>query len=136
MELARRYKVLVSAPYMQLEIDRFRKFFEENRIDIDLPPVEERMREEELLKIIENYDGVVSGDDEFTPRVLDAASRLRVISKWGTGIDSINKAHAEKIGIRVCNTPNAFSAPVSDSVMAYILCFARDVINSDRVIRA
>ena len=131
----RRYKVLVSAPYMQSEIDKFRDFFERNEIDIDMPDIVERMNEGELLKIIGNYDGVVAGDDEFTSQVLDRAKRLRVISKWGTGIDSIDREHAEKLGIRVYNTLNAFSEPVSDSVIGYILCFARNIIESDRDIR-
>ena len=49
---------------------------------------------------------------------LRAAPRLRVISKWGTGIDSIDQAAAERLGIRVCNTPGAFTDPVGERVMA------------------
>ena len=134
MEL-RRNKVLVSAPYMQLEIDRFRDFFRDNSIDIGLPQVRERMNEEDLLKIIGQYEGVVAGDDEFTQKVLDEAKKLRVISKWGTGIDSIDRRYAEQLGIRVCNTPDAFSEPVSDHVLGYMLNHARNVGESDREIR-
>jgi D-3-phosphoglycerate dehydrogenase len=48
-----------------------------------------------------------------------------VISKWGTGIDSIDSEAAARLGIKVCNTPGAFTDPVADSVMSYILAFAR-----------
>jgi D-3-phosphoglycerate dehydrogenase len=51
--------------------------------------------------------------------------RLKVISKWGTGIDSIDKEAAERHGVMVGNTPNAFTLPVADTVMGYILAFAR-----------
>jgi phosphoglycerate dehydrogenase-like enzyme len=53
------------------------------------------------------------------------APRLKVISKWGTGIDSIDAAAAARHGIRVTRTPDAFTAAVADTVMGYILAFAR-----------
>jgi D-3-phosphoglycerate dehydrogenase len=67
--------------------------------------------------------------------VLDAAPRLKVISKWGTGIDSIDSAEAERRGIPVYRTPNAFSEPVADTVLGYILTFARKLPWMDRDIR-
>lgn len=116
-------KVLVSAPYLQPHLDRFRPLFEKHDIELVVPPVTERLEEEELLRYIGDIDGVICGDDRFTERVLEAAPRLKVIAKWGTGIDSINKAACKRIV--VCNTPNAFSEPVADSVLGYMLCFAR-----------
>jgi len=56
---------------------------------------------------------------------MDAAPKLKVLAKWGTGIDSLNKEGADKRGITICRTPNAFSEPVADSTMGYILSFAR-----------
>jgi len=101
-----------------------------------LPKVNERMSENELTEIIDDIDGVISGDDQFTSRVFEKAKRLRVISKWGTGIDSIDQVAAKKFGVKVCNTPNAFTMPVADSVMGYVLCFARRIPWMDRDIRA
>jgi len=131
-----RWKVLVSAPYFQPVIDRFRQVFEEHDIELVLPKVNERMSENELTEIIDDIDGVISGDDQFTSRVFEKAKRLRVISKWGTGIDSIDQVAAKKFGVKVCNTPNAFTMPVADSVMGYVLCFARRIPWMDRDIRA
>lgn len=120
-----KWKVLISAPYMQPVPEKYRKILEENGVELIVPPVKERLSEEELLDIIEDIDGVISGDDQFTGRVFDAARKLKVVSKWGTGIDSIDKEAATARGIAVRNTPNAFTEPVADSVIGYILCFAR-----------
>lgn len=130
------WKVMVSAPYMQPAIDRFRPVFEANNIELMVVPVREHLSEEELLQWIGDIDGVICGDDRFTDRVLRAAPRLKVISKWGAGIDSIDLAACKRLGIVVCNTPNAFSKPVADTVLGYILCFARQLLCMDRDMRA
>ena len=64
------------------------------------------------------------------------APRLKVISKWGTGIDSIDKDFAATLDIPVYRTTNAFTVPVSDSVLAYILAFSRQQPWLDRNIKA
>lgn len=122
-----KYKVLISAPYFLPVVDDYRDFFAKNDIEPIVADVEERLEEEDLLRLMGDIDGVVCGDDRFTARVIDAAPRLRVISKWGTGIDSIDAVAAAKRDIRVCRTPDAFTDPVADTVLGYILCFARNL---------
>lgn len=134
--MAMGWKVLISAPYLQPVVDRFRPTFADHGVDVVLPPVEERLSEEELLEWMGEVDGVICGDDCFSERVLRASPRLRVISKWGTGIDSIDVAACERLGIVVRNTPDAFSGPVADTVIGYVLCFARGLPWLDRSIRA
>ena len=124
----RKPRVLISAPYMQPEIQRFRSFFESNDIEVVVPPVNERLEEDDLLQWALDVDGTICGDDRYSAEVLvKAAPRLKVISKWGTGIDSIDKKTCAELGIAVCNTPNAFSEPVADTVFGYMLCFARQL---------
>ena len=53
-------KVLVTAPYMQADIDRFKYIFEENNIQISLPRVNERLSEKELLECVDGVHGVIS----------------------------------------------------------------------------
>jgi len=129
--------VLLTAPYMIPFADRFRPVFEHYGIELIVPTVHERMSEDELLAYAGQFDGTVCGDDRYTERVLQRClPRLKVISKWGTGIDSIDKTAAERLGIQVRNTPNAFTLPVADSVMAYMLAFARRQPWMDREMKA
>jgi D-3-phosphoglycerate dehydrogenase len=117
---------------MQPVLDRFRPVLEDHAIKLIVPPVDERLSEDELLQWVSDIDGAICGDDRFTERVLCAAPRLKVIAKWGTGIDSIDTEACERLGIAVRNTPNAFSQPVADTVIGYILCFARNLLRLDR----
>jgi D-3-phosphoglycerate dehydrogenase len=107
-------------------IERFQPIFDELGVELVLAEVEERLSEDKLLAYAGSIDGVICGDDHFTEKVLKAAApRLQVISKWGTGIDSIDTKAAKQLGIQVLNTPGAFTEPVADSVLGYILAFAR-----------
>jgi D-3-phosphoglycerate dehydrogenase / 2-oxoglutarate reductase len=127
-----RWKVMISAPYMQPVIPRLRLLFDERDIEIVVPVVKERLEETALLAYVGDIDGAICGDDRFTERVLRSARKLKVISKWGTGIDSIDLGACKELGIAVRNTPNAFSEPVADSVMGYILCFARGLLSLNK----
>jgi D-3-phosphoglycerate dehydrogenase len=118
--------VLVSAPYMISVLGRFRSELEGRGIDLLVPEVRERMEEVDLLKFAGRFDGALCGDDAYTATVLEACSpRLTVISKWGTGVDSIDADACGRLGIRLYRTPNAFTTPVADSVLGYMLAFAR-----------
>jgi len=118
-------------------IERFRPVFEHYNLDLIIPEVHERLSEEELLAYAGKFDGALCGDDRYTRRVLAAcAPRLKVISKWGTGIDSIDLAAASELGVSVSNTPNAFTVPVAESVLGYMLAFARRLPWMDDAMKA
>jgi len=128
--------VLLSAPYMIPVIDRFRPIFEKRGIELVIADVQERLDEDDLMRYAGTFDGAICGDDRYSARVLRAClPRLKVVSKWGTGIDSIDSTTAKELGILVGNTPNAFTLPVADTVMGYVLAFARNIPWMDKEIR-
>jgi D-3-phosphoglycerate dehydrogenase len=118
--------VLMTAPYMIPFLDRFKPVFEKYGIELIVPDVEERMEEDDLLKYAGQFDGTICGDDRYTARVIEACSpRLKIISKWGTGVDSIDASACSRFNIILARTQNAFTTPVSDTVLGYMLAFAR-----------
>lgn len=118
--------ILFTAPYMIPFLDRFRPVFERYGLELIVPDVRERMEEDELLEYAGQFDGAICGDDRYTLRVIEACvPRLKVISKWGTGIDSIDAGACSRYGIKIGRTLNAFTTPVADSVLGYMLAFAR-----------
>jgi D-3-phosphoglycerate dehydrogenase len=131
-----RWKILITAPYLQPVLDQFQQLFAEKGAELCVPAVNERLSEQELLSLIGDVDGIICGDDSYTETVLRSARCLKVLSKWGTGIDSINQDACQRLGIAVRNTPNAFSAPVADTVLGYILTFARNMLWTNEAMHA
>jgi len=118
--------VLMTAPYMIPFLDRFKPVLAKYGLELIVPNVEERMEEDDLLKYAGQFDGAICGDDRYTARVIEACSpRLKIISKWGTGVDSIDASACSRFGVKLGRTPNAFTTPVADTVLGYLLAFAR-----------
>lgn len=130
-----RWKVLISSLHTQMRLDRYRDLLEENGIDFDTISRPQFVPEADLLDIIEPYDAIVCSDDEITDKVLERAKNLKVISKWGVGMNSIDVASAKRRGIEVYNSPGAFSESCATMVFSYILHFARAVVAQDKSIR-
>lgn len=128
-------KVLISAPYMHKEKEKILHMLKEYSFDVDWIPVEERLEEEDLLPVISKYDGILCGDDRITEKVIDAATNLKVIVKWGTGIDSINAEYAASKGIQVKRTPNAFTEPVADTTIGLMLNEVRGLFRNNTVVK-
>ncbi|OGO28029.1 MAG: hypothetical protein A2W33_06180 [Chloroflexi bacterium RBG_16_52_11] len=129
--------ILFTAPHMILSLERFQPILEGYGLQLIVPQVTERLDEGELLVYAGQFDGTICGDDRYTARLLEAcAPRLKVISKWGTGVDSIDAQAAAQLGIQVHRTPNAFTLPVADSVLGYILAFARRLPWMDQAMKA
>ena len=104
-----------------------------NEYDIIKPPVFERFEEADMLGILTpDIDGIICGDDRITEKVIDNAANLKVIVKWGTGIDSINRKYAGSKGIPVRNTPDAFITPVAESTIGLMLSIVRGIDENNR----
>jgi D-3-phosphoglycerate dehydrogenase len=130
-----RWRVLISCPQLQRTIAAHKARFDEHEIDLVIPPVVQQLSEDELIALLPGIDGVVVGDDPLTERVLDAGDRLRVISKWGVGIDNIDVAAASERGVKVTNTPNVFGDEVADVVIGYLILLARQLHLVDGAVR-
>jgi D-3-phosphoglycerate dehydrogenase len=89
-----------------------------------------------LVEALQGCIGVVAGDDKFTSDVLQRLPELRVISKWGIGIDGIDLDAAAERGIVVRNTPGMFDDEVADVTMAYIVSLLRGLATIDRGVRS
>jgi D-3-phosphoglycerate dehydrogenase len=129
--------VLLTAPYMIPFVERFTPVFKHYGVNLIIPKVTERMEETELLEYAGKFDGAICGDDRYTRIVIEKCiPRLKVIAKWGTGIDSIDRQACADNSVKLLNTVNAFTLPVADSVLGYILAFARQQPRMDKAVKS
>ncbi len=131
------YKVLVSAPPILPHIEDYRDLCLQKGVELFTPEfdVAESLNEEELITLLKDADGILCGDDDLNAKVLNKSKNLKVISKWGTGIDSIDSVVAKKLKIKVLKVADVFAAPLSDTVLAYILIISRKINEKDFVVR-
>jgi D-3-phosphoglycerate dehydrogenase len=95
------------------------------------------LEEHEIGERIELADAViVAGSIALTGAALRRAHRLRIVSKQGIGVDTVDVATATELGIPVCNTAGSNSESVADHAFALILGVIRQVRRLDAATRS
>ena len=119
-------KILIADSISPLAIDELKKVseFEVN--------VKTGMNEEELIKTIPPFDGiVVRSATKVTSKVIDAAENLKIIVRAGIGLDNIDLEAAKKKGIKVANTPAATTISVAELTMGLMLAAVRNIAQAN-----
>lgn len=80
-----------------------------------------------LARLLPGIDGYIAGLDEIDATALAAADRLRVIARYGVGVDNVDLEAARARGITVTNTPGANAVSVAELTIALILALARQI---------
>lgn len=105
-------------------------------IDFVLNETGRALTEDETIQLLNGCTGVAAGTEPYTKKVLDALPELKVISRCGTGMDSVDLKYAATRQIAVCNTPDGPTAAVAELTLGFILALIRQVPLQDRDIRA
>ena len=101
------------------------KIFEKNNIAVD---VKTGLSEDEIIKIIPEYDGmVVRSATKVTKKILDAASNLKVIGRAGAGVDNIDVPVAKEKNMIVMNTPGGNANATAEHAFALIMSVLRKI---------
>ena len=91
--------------------------------------------EEELLDLVRNADGILTCFANVTAPVIRAGTRLKVIGRYGIGVDNIDVAEATALGIPVTNVPAYCLDEVAEHSLALLLGLARKVVAYDAALR-
>ncbi len=90
----------------------------------------------ELLELIADYDAIITRSrTQVDAELIEAGSKLKVIGRGGVGVDNIDIEAASRRGILVLNAPEANNVSAAELAIALLLCAARGVSRSDRLIR-
>jgi D-3-phosphoglycerate dehydrogenase/(S)-sulfolactate dehydrogenase len=97
-------------------------------LDVD---VKVGLKPDELEKIIGEYDGLaVRSATKVNAKLLEKASRLKVVGRAGVGVDNVDLPMATRRGVVVMNTPGGSSTTVAELTLAHMLALARHVAQS------
>lgn len=128
-------KIVITCTQMARDVDLVRPVFDQMGMEVVCPPVVQELSGAELVAALDGAVGVIAGDDRFTAEVIARCPDLKVISKWGIGVDAIDLAAAAEHGVAVTNTPSAFDDEVADVTLGYLVLLARQLHVIDRGVR-
>ena len=126
-------KILVSRKISDLAEEKLKKEF-----DVTLNLKDEPIPETELIKIINDYDGMIStGFDKIGENFFSNLNgKLKIISQVGVGYDNISIKSAEQKQIKVTNTPNVLNEAVAETTILLILAASRRIGEAYNLVRS
>lgn len=98
-------------------------------------PTGKPLSSEEVANLLTNIDGYIAGLDVIDRSALAKADKLKVISRYGVGVDNVDLEAAKEKGIVVTNTPGANSVSVAELALGLMLALARQVPEAAEAVR-
>ena len=96
-------------------------------IDYLINPIGRKLKENELAEMISDFDVLIAGTELITEKVMSRASKLKLISRVGIGLDGVDLVAAKKAGIHVSYTPDAPAPAVAELTIGLMLSLLRNV---------
>lgn len=128
--------VVVTCKHLQRDRSAYLDLFDEAGLSVSFPDIPgQELAGEALVAAMDGAAGVIAGDDAFDREVLQQLPDLRVIAKWGIGLDGIDQHAASELGIAVTNTPGMFNDEVAEMALGYLFSSARGIVQADRAVR-
>jgi D-3-phosphoglycerate dehydrogenase len=90
-------------------------------------PHNTRLTEEQLAELVTDFDVIIAGTEKITDRVMARATKLKLISRVGVGLDGVDLIAAKQRGIRVSYTPEAPAPAVAELTLGLMLTLLRSV---------
>jgi len=99
--------------------------------------IADRLDEEYLLQAVADVEGIIiRANGSVTQRLMQAAPKLKVVARHGTGVEAIDRKAAMELGITVVNTPDANVESVAEQCLALMIILAKHILQADRDFRA
>ncbi len=104
-------------------------------LEVVLNPYGRKLNRDEVVELSKDSVGIIAGTESLDASVLDKLTKLKVISRCGTGMDNVDMDAAKRLGIRVYNTPDAPTIAVAELTVGLMINLLRKVSQMDRDIR-
>ncbi|KAA5597241.1 phosphoglycerate dehydrogenase [Blastochloris sulfoviridis] len=125
-------KVLISDALSEAAV----QIFKDRGIEVDFQPALGKDKDK-LAEIIGNYDGLaIRSATKVTAKILENATRLKVVGRAGIGVDNVEIPAATSRGVIVMNTPFGNSITTAEHAIAMMMAMARQIPEADRSTQA
>ena len=95
-----------------------------------------RYSEEQFVDLIKDIDILIAGTEKITKPIIQAANKLKLIARVGSGVDNIDLEEANRKNISICYTPDAPSMAIPEFTLALMLNLIKGISYSDRNMHA
>lgn len=100
-----------------------------------LNPYGKKLSEQEIIDLLDDSVGIIAGTEKITEKIISYNSQLKVISRYGIGLDNIDLKAADQKKVMVFNTPDTPKIAVAELTITLILSLLKKVVNVDKNIK-
>jgi D-3-phosphoglycerate dehydrogenase / 2-oxoglutarate reductase len=131
----RGYRVLVTPTSFGKDDPALKATLQKTVGEVIYNPTNRPLAASDLVPFVKDADGYIAGLDQIDASVIGAANRLKVIARYGVGVDRVDVKAATKKGIVVTNTPGANSVAVAELTIALMVALGRELCKADQATR-
>ena len=128
--------LILSRKFQQAKRDFIDEFLARRDCVMTDRPMTYPLDQDQLCDLAATAEGIITGLEWISPRVMQSAPRLKVVSAGGVGYDHIDVAEANRRGIVVGICAGCNNHSVSELAFGMMIDLVRNVVNHDREIKA
>lgn len=121
-------KVLSSIPLFSQRCERALKLLQENGYEVIMYQGDTVMESREICAVGEDICGAIVGCEVWDEKVFEACPNLKVLARFGVGVDCIDLEAAKKRGIKVCNAKGMNCSAVGEATIMFVLASLRNLV--------
>jgi phosphoglycerate dehydrogenase-like enzyme len=130
------YRVLIASRSLRRIPGEHRRILKEAGCDVVDAPGDQRLEGDAMAQLIPNMDAVIVGTDHVTARVIGAGNCLKVVSKYGVGLDAIDLEAASQAGVVVTYTPGTSQVSVAELTIGLMFALARSIPQHSQIVKS
>ena len=108
------------------------KLLENEGLEPVMNPYGKKLNEKEIMNLLDDAVGIIAGTENITGKIISQGNSLRVISRYGIGLDNIDLNAADQKNVLVFNTPETPKIAVAELVLSLILSLLKKIIDVDK----
>lgn len=128
-------KILITSKSFSTVSKQAYEMLEEAGFTLIPNPKGRLLNEDEMLEYCKDVDAIILGTEVMNKKIIDNAKNLKVIARYGVGVDKIDTGYLKEKGIPLLLATGANTESVADHTVGLMLSIAHNIALSDRNIR-